>query len=203
MPIRSYRVTIPVLIEDVARPNGLAIHDKLEIIVEAQNGYEAARALERHWNENLPQGLSIIRRFERCPEHMATRIEWTDPPEHAERVHRHMDGRFDGLDRDRGALRFTTWTDAIVGDVSTVIAGPTFEIPFEDISHVIAVEWHHEHFEGMDDIQRRLRVSVTGHFSSFNYEGGGVQITVPEAYVSRPYDGGLTYIAGPSQAFGT
>lgn len=196
MPIRPYRITIPILIEDVDHPNALAVHDKLEIIIEQENPYLAARALEHHWN-NLPMEYTIGQRLQRYPDGMGLRVEWPDPhlvPEGATRINHHMDGRYDGIDRERGLLRFTTWADYDVGGVISCGDGPTFEIPFENIRSVSDDPWEHDHYAGVDDVQRRIRVQVSGYFTAIRYDSGGIVLNALDRYIPRLHDGGIEYL---------
>ncbi len=207
MPYRSYRITIPVLVEDATNPRALAVHDKVSLTVEANSHHEAVRRLESFWNDHLPIGFSTIRRLAQYPINIMTRLAWVEPnPHYGERVHRHMEGRFEGVDADRGTFQFAPAIEVdgqlTVGreDELPPVAffGPPFHIPVEDVDHVACRAWRHEvPLDGIADTQHRLVVQVTGHFVPFSYNQNGVELDVPAEYV-RPTRDGVDHPHAPS-----
>lgn len=186
MPIRAYRINFPVLIEDVDNPRALAVHDKLSVVVEAPSALEAARLLERAWGERLPLGFTFMTLTSALPLHLWTRIHWTELyVEGGERVHRHLDGVYGGIDRDVGALRFSPIMRVHAnGEVREAVSDNVFVIPFDNLTDHRVVEEAHGLLEGVSDVQQRMDVHVSGLFQFVTYDEGGVHLETPTAYLA-------------------
>lgn len=189
MPFRAFRVNIPVLVEDAHNNHALAVHDKISLIVEAPSQIEAVRRLEAAIAERLPVGFTFMTVTASLQVHLFTRIHWLEPNDTGgERVHRHLDGRYEGVNRETGALRFGTFMEFRTPSTSwdgrpTVVIGARFEIPFEDLVDHRVVDWEHDEVEGVASDQMRMDVHVSGHFLGVDHDEGGVVLHVTERYV--------------------
>lgn len=187
MPTRAWRIHIPVLIEDAVKPSALAIPDKISILVEAPSALEAARRLERALAERLPQRFTFMSWASELPTNLLTRLQWNEPghPD-GEPWLRHVDGRFEGVNRERGTVRFATLLNiAMNGQDEGVVVIPDsyFDVPFENFTEYQLEPWSHAHVEGLSDDQRRLNALVSGSFELLTRDEDGVSFEIPERYV--------------------
>ncbi len=184
MTIRAYRIRVPVLVEDVNNPNALAVHDRLNVIVEAHSQLEAVRKLESAIVERMPVGFTFMTITETLPMHVYTRIHFLEPNDgEGERVHRHVDGRYDGINRQTGSLRFSPLMNVSTENAHGTVIMPTIEIPFDDVRDHRVIQVVRTPVEGVAADPLRMDVHVTGHFAYTDHSEGGVELHVPERYV--------------------
>jgi hypothetical protein len=187
MPYRAFRVTIPVLVEDANNGHALAVQDKIALIVEAHDQVDAVRRLERAIADRLPVGFTFLTVTTSLPMHAAMRVDWWEQegPDAAS-FRRVLDGRYEGVNRENGSLRFTSLTVFTTEARTTVGTSRTFEIPFEDLHEHQVDSWTHNDHELIASDQIRLSIHVAGHFEFVDHNEGGVEMHMPVRYVPRP-----------------